>query len=513
MAVQKPKAIAEFGDFQTPAELAQKACGLLAESGLQPRTLIEPTCGIGNFLLAGLDAFRSLEKAIGLDVNLSYIENVRRSLSNREASVETKVEHASFFDTDWKSLINGLDEPIAVVGNPPWVTNSELGSLGSSNLPKKSNFQNYSGLDAITGKSNFDISEWMLVRLLEALDGRSATMGMLCKTAVARKLLVHAWKNGIHLSKAEIYPIDAAANFGAAVDACFLVCSLARQAHSQECSAFSEFSPASQSTVFGYREGTLLANIPAFERLNHLHGQERYKWRSGVKHDCSKVMELKRDGGRMISGFGEVLSLEPDYVYPMLKSSDIAKGRGSTPSRCMIVTQKAVGEDTHLIRAAAPKTWDYLSKHGELLDRRASSIYRGRPRFSVFGVGDYTFAPWKVAVSGFYKKLAFTIVPPFEGRPVVLDDTAYFLPCQAQDEAFYLSSLLNSEKSKDFFSAFIFWDSKRPITVDVLRRLDLLALARDLGSESTMQRHLSRASALANSIHRGEEQQLLFGGL
>ena len=132
----------------------------------------------------------------------------------------------SFFEVDWNNILRDLPEPILVVGNPPWVTNSTLGAIGSSNLPKKSNFQNYNGLEALTGKSNFDISEWMLIKLLEMLEGRRATVAMLCKTAVARKVLVHAWKNDISLADAEIHPIDAAASFGAAVDACLLVCSL-----------------------------------------------------------------------------------------------------------------------------------------------------------------------------------------------------------------------------------------------------------------------------------------------
>src|SRR5271157_346301 len=509
MALQrKTKAIAEYGDFQTPAELAQKACGLLASSGLRPKSLIEPTCGTGNFFLAGIDAFTSIEMAIGLDINSSYVEAVRQSLSEKRPKTQARVEHANFFETDWQSLIDALCEPIVVIGNPPWVTNAELGSLGSSNLPKKTNFQNHSGLDAITGKSNFDISEWMLIKLLEWLNGHSATMGMLCKTAVARKVLVHAWRNDIHLEKAQIFPIDAAASFGAAVDACFLVCTLAQRAHSRECHSFSDFDPISRATIFGYRDSRLLANLSAYERWGHLQGEEHYKWRSGVKHDCSKVMELNRNGDCFLSGFGERLDLESDYIFPMLKSSEIAKGQYGLPTRWMLVTQKSVGEDTRFIRTTAPKTWDYLLRHGELLDRRASSIYRNRPRFSVFGVGDYTFAPWKVAISGFYKKLTFTVVSPFEGKPVILDDTSYFLSCRTEEEATYIASLLNSDIAKEFFSAFIFWDSKRPITVDVLRRVDLVALARELGSERTMRGYLSQSSAKPDSGQCLQQQQL-----
>ena len=37
------------------------------------------------------------------------------------------------------------------------------------NLPEKKNFMGLRGMDARTGKSNFDIAEWMLIQLIEAL--------------------------------------------------------------------------------------------------------------------------------------------------------------------------------------------------------------------------------------------------------------------------------------------------------------------------------------------------------
>jgi len=42
-------------------------------------------------------------------------------------------------------------------------------------------------------------------------------------------------------------------------------------------------------------------------------------------------------------------------------------------------------------------------------------IYCGKPRFFIFGVGDYTFTPWKVAVSSFYKIPHFIKVGPMDG--------------------------------------------------------------------------------------------------
>jgi hypothetical protein len=98
----------------------------------------------------------------------------------------------------------------------------------------------------------------------------------------------------------------------------------------------------------------------------------------------------------------------------------------------------------------------------------------------VFGVGDYTFAPWKVAISGFYKQLHFAVVGTLEDKPTVLDDTSYFVACRSKEEARHIAGLLNSDVAREFFSAYVFWDAKRPITVDLLRRLDLQALSREV---------------------------------
>ena len=257
--------------------------------------------------------------------------------------------------------------------------------------------------------------------------------------------------------------------------------------HNRDCRVFNHLGDAVPVATIGFHDGQLVADVAAYERWKHLGGEEVYKWRSGVKHDCSKVMELRKEGNRYRNGLDEVIELEDDYVYPMLKSSEITNGQSKEPSRWMLVTQKAVGDETSVIRRLShPNTWEYLQKQGDLLDRRASSIYRNRPRFSVFGVGDYTFAPWKVAISGFYKKLQFATVGPYAGKPVVLDDTSYFVACQSEQEARFIAGLLNSQPAREFFSAFVFWDAKRPITIDMLRRLDLVALACELGSEETL---------------------------
>ncbi len=473
----KTKQKIEFGDFQTPEILAQEVCRVLRNSGVSPGSILEPTCGKGSFLRASIESFPKCDEVFGFEIRPEYVQ-AAKSIEGATVSCQ------DFFREDWPSVFHRLQEPILVVGNPPWVTNSELGAMGSSNLPLKSNFRSFNGLEAKMGKSNFDISEWMLIHLLERLSGRQAVLAMLCKTGVARKVLHHAWARNFEIEASRMYLIDAVKHFNASVDACLLVCFLRPGGRSKECLVYADLENSldKQSTI-AFRRDRLVADLKSYNSHGHILGESTLKWRSGVKHDCSKVMELVlTDVGEFKNGLGEVVNIESTRLYPMLKSSDLLR-TSPIPSRYMLVTQSAIGEDTSRLQREAPCTWDYLQSHSKYLDSRRSTIYKNRPRFSVFGVGSYSFTPWKVAIAGFSKRLEFHCIGPHKQKPVVVDDTCYFLPCKTREEAGLLTKLLNSPAAKSFFDAFVFWDAKRPITAQLLAMADFEALAEEAGIE------------------------------
>jgi hypothetical protein len=190
---------------------------------------------------------------------------------------------------------------------------------------------------------------------------------------------------------------------------------------------------------------------------------------------------LRSDGDGFVNGYGERIELEDEVVFPLLSTTRVARRAKPTPDRWLLVPQRATGEDPAGLRERAPRAWRYLLRHGERLDGRRSAIYRRRPRFSIFGVGAYTFAPWKVVVSGFHEPIAFRVVGPHRGRPVVLGDTAYGFACTDRAEARILCRLLESLPAREFLSSGLFGDAKRPVTAQNLNRLDLAALGRELG--------------------------------
>jgi hypothetical protein len=492
----------EFGDFQTPWGLAGDVCRFLQMAGESPASIIEPTCGKGSILISAARTFPGVD-AWGFDVNAAYVSECQQLVADLP---QCQVSIEDFFNADWKQLLQAMAEPVLVVGNPPWVTNSALSALGSSNLPQKANQQGFKGVEAITGKSNFDISEWMLMHLLECLDGRRATVALLCKTVVARKALQRAWTAGIQLEHVELRRINAVTHFAAAVDACLLYCRMAPGKAARDCQVYDSLFESNNRCSFGLYNDRLVADLDAYRRRGHLLGDSCYRWRSGIKHDCSKVMELAEGPSGLVNGLGEYIDIEGDFVFPMLKSSELANGKTNDPTRRMLVPQREVGQETSPIREMAPQTWEYLTSHRELLNQRSSSIYRGRPQFSIFGVGGYSFSPWKVAISGFYKSLNFACVGPYRQKPVVLDDTCYSLPCVDEREATFLMALLSSPNSQELYSSLVFWDAKRPITVDLLSSLDLRQVAVELNRTAEFDDFAARNPWTEKSV----ESRMLF---
>ena len=90
--------------------------------------------------------------------------------------------------------------------------------------------------------------------------------------------------------------------------------------------------------------------------------------------------------------------------------------------------------------------------------KRKSSIYRGQPAFALFGIGPYSFAPYKVAISGLHKVPKFRRRPA-AGRPVMLDDTCYFLPCPSAVEAAFLLALCNDPITLGLIGSICFRDA------------------------------------------------------
>ncbi|MDR2907077.1 MAG: SAM-dependent methyltransferase [Bacteroidales bacterium] len=467
----------EYGDFQTNKQLAESVCYYLKNKNVNPKILLEPTCGRGNFILSAIKTFDSLQQIFGVEIQEKYLWHLKFELlvyflNNPTANKpQIQLYHCSVFDFDFKQIKQQIKgQELLVIGNPPWVTNSTLSTLDSKNLPQKSNFKKAKGLDAITGKGNFDIGESISVKMLDLFSKENGHFAFLVKNLVIKNIVFDQRKNKYPISNIEKHTIDAKKEFAAAVDAGLFVCKF--NSTPEFTAKEFDFYTSKPRVTLGWVNDKFASDTEKYKKYQHLDGLCPFEWRQGVKHDCAKVMELERTESGFRNQLGEEFELEEDLVYGILKSSDLQQNTVDAPRKYTIVTQKKIGEETSQILEKLPKTKAYLNRHKDYFLNRKSSIYNGKPMFSIFGVGNYSFKPYKVAISGLYKQTKFTLVKP-NGTVLLLDDTCYFIGFDTLEEAQDVQNLLNQSETQAFIESFMFTDAKRVITKDLLMRIGL----------------------------------------
>jgi len=88
-------------------------------------------------------------------------------------------------------------------------------------------------------------------------------------------------------------------------------------AGAMRCAVFDVLGAAQPAGELGCVDGQLVADVARYRRWQHLIGESPYPWRSGIKHDCAAVMELRRVGDQLRNGLGEAVEIEDGLLYRM----------------------------------------------------------------------------------------------------------------------------------------------------------------------------------------------------
>ena len=477
---------AAYGDFQTNIDLANKVTAYLATQNIAPQIIIEPTCGKGNFLIAALQQFQQIEYLLGIEIYKPYIWETKFNiihffLQNPHANKpQISIQHANIFEVNVENIAQKyIHKEVLIIGNPPWVTNSALGTLNIDNLPRKTNFKQLNGLDAITGKGNFDIAEYITVTMLRHFQSIKGHLVFLLKNSVIKNIIFDQKQYKYTLSAFQKYNIDSKREFKVSVEAALFYAKL-NQKPAFTCQEYDFYKPQKPFQTYGWLGEKFVSNLETYLFTQEIDGKSPFVWRQGIKHDCANIMELEKVNEQYINALQEKVDLEEALVYGILKSSDLKNTVIHQTRKYTIITQRNVGQETNYIAMQYPKTYQYLITHKAYFDARKSIIYQNKPPFSIFGIGDYSFKPFKVAISGLYKTFHFTLILPQNNKAVMLDDTCYFVGFDKIEFAVFALILLNSEKAKHLLQAITFVDAKRVFTKDILMRIDLLTLAKNI---------------------------------
>lgn len=469
------------GEYYTPRGPAALAVERVA--GDVDDLLLDPGCGAGVFLAAAVERKRGagvdriLDAVVGVDVDplavsaakLTYLLALAPELRAGREELVLPVHLA-----DAVGLVDGADPPPrleagvdALVGNPPWVPWERLDATVKrrwrTGPVDRLGLFDRDGATARLGHANDDVSlpfVWTCLDRYLRPGGRAAFV-------LKRDLLVGPAGELLRRGRVgdrpvsmtgvddfgDLRPFDREADAGAAVFR-FRLDDAA--------------DPPIPATVWGRRDGT----TPAFDSPSAMRstldrretavtpvdpddpsgawvrtdverralGDCDYRIRHGLKDDAKAVFSLDDS---------TVESIEPDHVFPYLRSKHVVKYGLFGHDRFLVPTRRLGGGDETELARETPRTHAYLDAHRDRLESRGSSWFDEGPFYSLFGLGPYTWAEYKVVWCRLGFKPHFAVAStrddPLVGeKPVVPGDHCMFVATDDRREAHYLCALLNA---------------------------------------------------------------------
>jgi hypothetical protein len=153
-------------------------------------------------------------------------------------------------------------------------------------------------------------------------------------------------------------------------------------------------------------------------------------------------------------------AVEAELVFPLLRGANVTRW-SAKPSLSILITH----EPTMRLNAIPvsrmqrdfPKAYSYLARFKDFLLKRAAFkryFKEDAPFYSLFDIGEYTFAPWKVVWREQADELTAAVLGPQDRRPVIPDHKIMMVACGSRSEAHFLCAALNSAPSRFVVAAY-----------------------------------------------------------
>ncbi|MEM4497337.1 MAG: N-6 DNA methylase [Nitrososphaerota archaeon] len=234
----------------------------------------------------------------------------------------------------------------------------------------------------------------------------------------------------------------------------------------------------------------------ALTAIRKVLGKSTYQAHEGVHPAFNqiyfvRILEKNKDGTLIItnppeSGQKKIVkqvtaNIEPEVLYPLIRGRDVKKWYVKFSDRYVIVPHKSSDGTPFpldVLKKQYPATYAYLHQFREELIQRAikpflsiqkqirelTTKFRTKSKeidrlkamlhekFHILdNIGAYTFSPYKVvwkriagAITGKATSFACAVVEPHGDKPVVPDDSTILVSVDDEEEAYYLSGILNS---------------------------------------------------------------------
>jgi|Deesub1362A_J573_1020465.scaffolds.fasta_scaffold01453_4 SAM-dependent methyltransferase len=228
------------------------------------------------------------------------------------------------------------------------------------------------------------------------------------------------------------------------------------------------------------------------------------------------ISNLTKGAKRKVESINAVI--EPDLLHPLLRGRDV-KRWNAEPSAYIIMTQDPIkrrGIDENEMKTKYPKTYMYFKRFEEILRKRAAfkryftrknrggRIFETGPFYSMFDVGDYTFAPYKVVWTRI-ANIEAAVVAQKDGKPIIPQETISLVAFDNEDEVHYLCAMVNSSSFKYAAISYSQAGGKSMGSPHVLTNIRIPRF----DPKNKLHIHLSELSKKAHQVAKEEDKEKL----
>ena len=491
-----------LGEVYTPPRLAAHALDRLG--WLPENELLDPTCGSGVFLVealrrwmaAGLPRDRLLAGLYGLDINPLAVLTAKSALAVMLAPaldpaappVTLPVWRGSLFDP---SLAAPIPRVRFIAGNPPWLKASRLPAGEAEALKPLCRSLGLTGDDRYVGGIEIDLSalathaavaRWLKpggrlgFYLTASLFSTAAGQGFRRfappgPQGPCRVLAVEDFKAQAPFEGVSVHPALLLLEAGGEPTRW----PVPYRIHQSDGTVREKLA----APLPGAGDGPWLKGSgeqhALWRTLFDGTAPAAYRARKGVTTDRNGIYfvnvtrtdtELIRisnnpDIGRSPSLLRRETEIEPTHLYPLLRGRGLRRFHiAPDPELRLLLPQRGMHGDPALPQDC-PRTFAYFQAFEAELRRRASfRRYQAKqPYWSAWSTGPYSFSPWKVLWREISSRFAAAYIGPQEDpvlgpKVAIPDHKLYFVPVSTEEEAAYLTGLLNAETVTEAISSY-----------------------------------------------------------
>jgi hypothetical protein len=208
-------------------------------------------------------------------------------------------------------------------------------------------------------------------------------------------------------------------------------------------------------------------------------GRSEYRGYEGVNtgglNGCFwiRIQHGKPPGNLMVENLWDVgkikvervqTAIEEGLVYPLIRGRDVLRWQAEPSAHIILAnrTDKLAGISEAELKRKFPKTYSYLKRFEGDKAKPQRGTLRGRalykqyfktndPFYSMYNVGSYTLAPWKVLWPEVGHTVRAGVCGPKQvetKKPALPDHTVVAISCESKDEAHFVCALLNSSPAQ-----------------------------------------------------------------